>query len=110
MPPCALENLLPVVADTAMFEPEVVYCGGGTTATMLKVRSDDLRRMLGPLVARDILGGGAETYGFLMAAAGVGSLISALALAFGGRATLGRVFIGSQGRTARRVAGLLQHA
>jgi len=51
--------------------------------------------VLGPLVARNILGGGAETYGFLMAAAGVGSLISALALAFGGRATLGRVFIGS---------------
>lgn len=51
--------------------------------------------VLGPLVARDILGGGAETYGFLMAAAGVGSLISALMLAFGGRATLGRVFIGS---------------
>jgi len=51
--------------------------------------------VLGPLVARDILGGGAETYGFLMAAAGVGSLISALSLAFGGRATLGRVFIGS---------------
>ncbi|MCY7417574.1 MAG: MFS transporter [Chloroflexi bacterium] len=51
--------------------------------------------VLGPLVARDILGGGAETYGFLMAAAGVGSLISALSLAFGGRATLARVFIGS---------------
>ena len=50
--------------------------------------------VLGPLVARDILGGGAETYGFLMAAAGVGSLISALSLAFGGRATLGRVFVG----------------
>lgn len=51
VPPCGLENPLPVVADTAMFEPEVVYCGGGTTATMLKVRSADLRRMLDPLVA-----------------------------------------------------------
>ena len=51
--------------------------------------------VLGPLVARDILGGGAETYGFLMAAAGVGSLISALSLAFGGQATLGRVFVGA---------------
>ncbi len=51
--------------------------------------------VLGPLVARDILGGGAETYGFLMAAAGVGSLISALSLAFGGQAMLGRVFVGA---------------
>jgi prolyl-tRNA editing enzyme YbaK/EbsC (Cys-tRNA(Pro) deacylase) len=51
VPPCGLESLLPVVADTAVFEPGVVYCGGGTTATMLKVRSDDLRRLLEPLVA-----------------------------------------------------------
>ena len=58
--------------------------------------------VLGPLVARDILGGGAETYGFLMAAAGVGSLISALSLAFGGRATLGRVFIGAGAAGLRR--------
>lgn len=50
--------------------------------------------VLGPLVARDLLSGGAETYGFMMAAAGVGSLISALTLAFGGRATLKRVFLG----------------
>jgi MFS family permease len=50
--------------------------------------------VFGPLVARDVLGGGAETYGFLMASAGVGSLVSALMLAFGGRVTLGRVFLG----------------
>ncbi|MFN8518206.1 MAG: MFS transporter [Chloroflexota bacterium] len=50
--------------------------------------------VFGPLVARDVLHGGAETYGFLMASAGVGSLVSALMLAFGGRAALGRVFIG----------------
>jgi predicted MFS family arabinose efflux permease len=50
--------------------------------------------VFGPLVAREVLGGGAETYGFLMASAGVGSLVSALMLAFGGRATLGRVFLG----------------
>jgi prolyl-tRNA editing enzyme YbaK/EbsC (Cys-tRNA(Pro) deacylase) len=51
VPPCGLESPLPVVADTAMFQPEVIYCGGGTTATMLKVRSHDLRKMLDPLVA-----------------------------------------------------------
>jgi MFS family permease len=45
-------------------------------------------------VARDVLHGGAEVYGFLMAAAGAGSLVSALMLAFGGRATLARVFTG----------------
>jgi MFS family permease len=50
--------------------------------------------VFGPLVARDVLHGGAETYGFLMASAGAGSLVSALMLAFGGRATLGRVFLG----------------
>ncbi len=58
--------------------------------------------VLGPLVARNILGGGAETYGFLMAAAGVGSLISALSLAFGGRVSLGRVFIGAGAAELRR--------
>jgi predicted MFS family arabinose efflux permease len=61
--------------------------------------------VLGPLVARSILGGGAETYGFLMAAAGVGSLISALSLAFGGRVSLGRVFIGA-GLLSFAVAGV----
>jgi MFS family permease len=50
--------------------------------------------VFGPLVARGVLHGGAETYGFLMAAAGVGSLVSALMLAFGGRATLARVLVG----------------
>jgi hypothetical protein len=51
--------------------------------------------VLGPLVARDLLGGGADTYGFLMAAAGAGSLVSALSLALGGRVTLGRVVVGA---------------
>jgi MFS family permease len=51
--------------------------------------------VMGPLVARDVLGGSAGTYGFLMAAAGAGSLISALSLAFGGRVTLGRVVLGA---------------
>ena len=61
--------------------------------------------VLGPLVARNVLGGGAETYGFLMAAAGVGSLISALSLAFGGRVNLGRVFVGA-GLLGLAVAGV----
>jgi prolyl-tRNA editing enzyme YbaK/EbsC (Cys-tRNA(Pro) deacylase) len=51
VPPCGLASGLPVVADAAVFEPDVVYCGGGATATMLKMRSDDLRRLLAPLVA-----------------------------------------------------------
>ena len=51
VPPCGLLAPLPAVADAGVFEPPVVYCGGGTTATMLKLRSDDLRRLLQPLVA-----------------------------------------------------------
>jgi len=50
--------------------------------------------VFGPLVASEVLHGSADTYGFLMAAAGAGSLLSALMLAFGGRATLARVFLG----------------
>jgi MFS family permease len=50
--------------------------------------------VFGPLVASEVLQGSADTYGFLMAAAGAGSLLSALMLAFGGRATLARVFLG----------------
>jgi MFS family permease len=52
-------------------------------------------QVLMPLVARDLLGGGAETYGFLMAASGVGSLLSALALAAGRRPSLSRVVVGA---------------
>jgi MFS family permease len=46
-----------------------------------------------PILARDVLGGGAETYGFLMAASGVGSLGAALMIAFAGRTTL-RLLVG----------------
>jgi MFS family permease len=52
-------------------------------------------QVLMPLVARDLLSGGAETYGFLMAAGGVGSLVIALGLAVGQRATIRRVLLGA---------------
>jgi MFS family permease len=52
-------------------------------------------QVLIPLVARDVLGGDADTYGFLMAATGVGSLLSALSIAFGGRPTLRRLLAGA---------------
>jgi MFS family permease len=49
-----------------------------------------------PLLARDVLGGDATTFGFLNSAAGVGSLIGALALAVTGRApTFVRLLIGT---------------
>ncbi|MEP7158299.1 MAG: MFS transporter [Chloroflexota bacterium] len=51
--------------------------------------------VLMPIVARDVLGGGADTYGFLMSAAGLGSLLSALAIAFGQRPTLRRMLLGA---------------
>jgi prolyl-tRNA editing enzyme YbaK/EbsC (Cys-tRNA(Pro) deacylase) len=51
VPPCGLATDLPVVADEAVFAPRVVYCGGGTEMTMLKVRSSDLRRLLQAKVA-----------------------------------------------------------
>lgn len=51
VPPCALETTLPVVADPDAFAPAVVYCGGGTTSTMLKVRSADLKALVDPQLA-----------------------------------------------------------
>ncbi len=49
-----------------------------------------------PLLARDVLGGDATTFGFLNSAAGLGSLIGAVALAVTGRApTFRRVLIGA---------------
>ena len=48
VPPCALATELPVVADPGVFAPDVVYCGGGTTTTMLKIGSADLDALLGP--------------------------------------------------------------
>ena len=48
VPPFALSSTLPIVADPAVFEPPVIYCGGGTTTTMLKMRSSDLRDLVKP--------------------------------------------------------------
>ena len=46
VPPCALATEVPVVADPGVFAPAVVYCGGGTTTTMLRIRSADLSALL----------------------------------------------------------------
>ena len=48
VPPCGLSTPLPAVADPRVFVPEVVYCGGGTTTTMLRIRSADLEALLRP--------------------------------------------------------------
>jgi len=51
VPPCGLATTLPAIADARIFLRDVVYCGGGATATMLKLRSSDLRHLLRPAVA-----------------------------------------------------------
>jgi predicted MFS family arabinose efflux permease len=51
--------------------------------------------VLGPLLAADVLHGDADTYGFLMAASGFGSLVGALAIAFGARPTMLRLVTGA---------------
>ncbi len=48
-----------------------------------------------PLLARDVLHGDADTYGFLMAASGFGSFISAMVIAFGARPTMLRLITGA---------------
>ena len=48
-----------------------------------------------PLIAVDLLDGGPQAYGFLAAASGAGSLVSAINLAFGGPTTLGRILLGA---------------
>ena len=42
IPPCALATEVPVIADFGVFTQEVVYCGGGSTTSMLRIRSADL--------------------------------------------------------------------
>jgi prolyl-tRNA editing enzyme YbaK/EbsC (Cys-tRNA(Pro) deacylase) len=51
LPPCGLAADLPIVADPGILEPPVVYCAGGTTATMLKIRGAELLAVLGARVA-----------------------------------------------------------
>jgi len=51
--------------------------------------------VLGPLLAANVLHGDADTYGFLMAASGFGSLAGALLIAFGARPTVMRMVAGS---------------
>lgn len=67
VPPVGLETDLLVLADPAVFVPEVVYCGGGTTSAMLRIRAADLERLLGarvaPIARRDRPGRETETDG-----------------------------------------------
>jgi MFS family permease len=51
--------------------------------------------VLGPLLAANVLHGDADTYGFLMAASGAGSLAGALLIAFGARPTMLRLITGT---------------
>jgi prolyl-tRNA editing enzyme YbaK/EbsC (Cys-tRNA(Pro) deacylase) len=48
VPPCALATPLPVIADRVVFEPPVVYCGGGSPTTLLTLRRADLFARLHP--------------------------------------------------------------
>jgi MFS family permease len=52
-------------------------------------------QVLIPVMAQDVLHGDADTYGFMMAASGMGSLICALAIAFAWRPTLRLLLAGT---------------
>ena len=52
-------------------------------------------QVLIPVLARDVLGGQADLFGFLMAASGIGSLLSSLSIAFGQRPTLRLLLVGA---------------
>jgi Ala-tRNA(Pro) deacylase len=51
LPPCGLAVEIATFADPEVFARPIVFCGGGTTTTMLKMRSEDLLRVARPLVA-----------------------------------------------------------
>lgn len=57
-----------------------------------------------PLIATDLLDGGPVVFGFLGAASGAGSLVSAISLAFGGRPTLARLIVGAAVTGAATIA------
>jgi Cys-tRNA(Pro) deacylase len=50
VPPVGLAADLDVVVDPAVFAPAVVYCGGGATTAMLRIRAEDLASLLGARV------------------------------------------------------------
>jgi predicted MFS family arabinose efflux permease len=82
-----VEGLRYVRSTPTVFIPIVVL---GVVATVALNFSVTI-----PVLARDVLHGDADTYGFLMAASGVGSLSSALAIAFGQRPTMRLMVIGA---------------
>jgi MFS family permease len=52
-------------------------------------------QVLIPVLARDVLGGQADVFGFLMASSGVGSLLSSLSIAFGQRPSMRLLVVGA---------------
>lgn len=82
-----VEGLRYVRGTPTVFIPILVLGVVSTVALNLSVTI--------PVLARDVIGGGADTYGFLMAASGIGSLSSALAIAFGQRPTLRLMVMGA---------------
>ena len=50
VPPFALATGVPVVADPGVFTADVVYCGGGSTTAMVRIRAADLRDLVAPRV------------------------------------------------------------
>ncbi len=67
-------------------------------------------QVLIPVMARDVLHVGAQGFGFLLAAAGIGSLSAALAIAFGLRPTRGLMLGGALGFGLAEVAFALSRA
>jgi predicted MFS family arabinose efflux permease len=62
-------------------------------------------QVLVPVLARDVLGGQADVFGFLMASSGVGSLVSSLSIAFGQRPSM-RLLVTGAGAVGVAMIGL----